>query len=83
MSLSEESIDYEKFRKLLHRLEEQHKIFAQGDPYWSVNIQEAMAESVIQRTENRYDCLWNVLRRYLILEPGIPSVPNSPKPVFS
>lgn len=82
MSLSEASIDYGKFRESLCRLEEQHEVFSQGDPYWSINVQEGMAESVIQRFETCYDCLWKVLRRYLILELGIPSVPNSPKPVF-
>ena len=29
-----------------------------------------------------YDCMWKVLKRYLIEELGIPEVPNSPKPVF-
>lgn len=82
MSLGEVRIDYERFRRSLRRLGAQHEIFARGDPYWSVNVQEAMAESVVRRFETCYDCLWRVLRRYLILELGIPSVPNSPKPVF-
>ena len=44
--------------------------------------QEAVAESVIQRFETCYDCLWKVLRRYLIDGLGMPDVPNSPKPIF-
>ena len=45
-------------------------------------IQEAVAESVIQRFETCYDCLWKVLKRYLIEELGIVETPNSPKPIF-
>ncbi len=45
-------------------------------------MQEAVAESVIQRFETCYDCLWKVLKRYLLEELGIPEVPNSPKPVI-
>ena len=41
-----------------------------------------MAKSVIQRFETCYDCLWKVLRRYLIDGLGMPDVPNSPKPIF-
>ena len=45
-------------------------------------IQEAIAESVIQRFETCYDCLWKVLKRYLIEELGLADAPNSPKPIF-
>jgi nucleotidyltransferase substrate binding protein (TIGR01987 family) len=45
-------------------------------------IREAVAESVIQRFETCYDCLWKVLKRYLLEELGLPETPNSPKPVF-
>ena len=41
-----------------------------------------MAESVIQRFETCYDCLWKVLKRYLILKLGIADPPNSPAPLF-
>ena len=47
-----------------------------------VLTQEAIAESVIQRFETCYDCLWKVLKRYLIEELGIPDAPNSPKRIF-
>ena len=43
---------------------------------------EALAESVIQRFETCYDCVWKHLKRYLVEELGLPEVPNSPKPVF-
>ena len=45
-------------------------------------IREGIAESVIQRFETCYDCLWKVLKRYLIEELGIADPPNSPKPLF-
>lgn len=41
-----------------------------------------MDESVIQRFETCYDCMWKVLKRYLIQELGIPEAPNSSKPVL-
>ena len=45
-------------------------------------IREAIAESVIQRFETCYDCLWKVLKRYLIEKLGLAEVPNSPNPIF-
>ena len=45
-------------------------------------MQEAVAESVIQRFETCYDCLWKALKRYLKEDLGLPDVPNSPKPLF-
>ena len=45
-------------------------------------IQEAVAESVIQRFETGYDRLCKVLKRHLVDVLGLPEVPNSPKPVF-
>ena len=45
-------------------------------------MKEAVTESVIQRFETNYDCLWKVLKRYLVLSLGLPNVPNSPKPIF-
>ena len=38
--------------------------------------------TVIQRFETCYDCLWKVLRRHLIECIGIPDVPNGPNPAF-
>ena len=75
-------IDYSKFRSSLKRLEEQHRNYRQGNPLLSDLDREGIAESVIQRFETCYDCLWKVLKRYLIEELGIAAPPNSPKPVF-
>lgn len=75
-------IDYDKFERALKGLASQYEHYRTLDtslPEW---IQEAVAESVIQRFETCYDCLWKVLRRYLREELGLPDVPNSPKPVF-
>ena len=75
-------IDYEKFRMSLKRLEEQHENYRTLETSLPGLIQEAVAESVIQRFETCYDCLWKVLKRYLIYELGIADTPNSPKPIF-
>ena len=75
-------IDYSKFRLSLRRLEEQHANYLRADVRRGELDQEAVAESVIQRFETCYDCLWKVLRRYLIDGIGIPDVPNGPNPVF-
>ena len=75
-------IDYTKFRTSLKGLEEQYKNYRTPDTSLPDLIQEAIAESVIQRFETCYDCLWKVLKRYLVEELGLADVPNSPKPVF-
>ena len=75
-------IDYDKFRLSLTRLEEQHDNYRRDNPALSGLDREGIAESVIQRFETCYDCLWKVLRRYLIEALGIPDAPNSPKPVL-
>ena len=75
-------IEYDKFRMSLKRLEEQYRNYREPDDSLPELIQEAIAESVIQRFETCYDCLWKVLKRYLIEELGIAEVPNSPKPIF-
>ena len=75
-------IDYGKFRLSLRRLEEQYANYRKADVQRPQLDQEGLAESVIQRFETCYDCLWKVLRRYLIRGLGMPDVPNSPKPVF-
>lgn len=75
-------IDYEKFQMSLKRLEEQHENYRALDTSLPVWMQEGIAESVIQRFETCYDCLWKVLKRYLIEELGIVDAPNSPKPIF-
>ena len=74
-------IDYGKFRLSLKRLEERHANYQSaelGQPW----LEESVAESVIQRFETCYDCLWKVLRRHLIDEMALADVPNSPNPIF-
>ena len=75
-------IDYGKFRLSLKRLGEQYANYQNTEVCRPQLDQEGIAESVIQRFETCYDCLWKVLRRYLIDRLGIPDVPNSPKPIF-
>ena len=75
-------IDYDKYRMSLKRLEEQYENHRAQDASLPDLIQEAIAESVIQRFETCYERLWKVLKRYLIEELGIADAPNSPKSVF-
>lgn len=85
-------IDYDKFRLSLERLREQfeNRRVSQGRvsqgraPHEGLPVlmREAIDESVIQRFETCYDCLWKVLKRYLVEALGVVDPPNSPKPVF-
>ena len=75
-------IDYDKFRLSLKRLEEQHENYRDHDADLPELTREAIAESVNQRFETCYDCLWKVLKRYLTEELGLAETPNSPKPVM-
>ena len=75
-------IDYDKFRLSLKRLEEQYENHRNFGPALPDITREGIAESVIQRFETCYDCLWKVLKRYLIEELGVADPPNSPRPVF-
>ena len=75
-------IDYGKFELSLIRLEQQHDNWRHDNPALSSLDREGIAESVIQRFETCYDCLWKVLKRYLTEELGLPDIPISPKPVF-
>ena len=75
-------IDYSKFRSSLKRLEEQHENHLQQDSSVPILMREGVAESVIQRFETCYDCLWKVLKRYLNEVLGIAEPPNSPKPII-
>ncbi len=75
-------IDYGNFSRSLKNLESQYVNYRNLDdslPQW---MQEAVAESVIQRFETCYDSMWKVLRRYLQEELGLAEVPNSPRPVL-
>ena len=75
-------IDYEKFQMSLKRLEEQHENYRTLDPSLPHLTKEGIAESVVRRFKACYDCLWKVLKRYLIEGLGIADLPNSPKGVF-
>ena len=75
-------IDYEKFQMSLKRLEEQHENYRTLDASLPHLTKEGIAESVVRRFKACYDCLWKVLKRYLIEGLGIADVPNSPKGAF-
>lgn len=75
-------IETDKFAKALHHLERQYRNLTTLDPDLDPLLREAVRESVIQRFETCYDCLWKVLKRVLVESLGLPDVPNSPKPVF-
>ena len=75
-------IDYDKFHKALQHLEPQHRNYSTLDQSLPAITQEAIAESVVQRFETCWDCLWKVLKRHLNEELGLPEVPNSPKPIL-
>ncbi len=75
-------IDYSKFRKSLERLQEQHEHYRETHADLPILTREAIAESVIQRFETCYDCMWKVLKRYLVQALGVVDPPNSPKPVL-
>ncbi|MBX9893637.1 MAG: nucleotidyltransferase substrate binding protein [Nitrosomonas sp.] len=69
-------IDYQYFQKSLNHLQAQFLNYQSLDPALPKLMQEAVAESVIQRFEVCYDCLWKVLKRYLVEVLGIPEVPK-------
>lgn len=75
-------IDFGKFKQSLTLLESQFSHWQTLDTGLPVWMREAVSESVIQRFETCYDCMWKVLKRYLKEGLGLPDVPNSPKPVF-
>ena len=75
-------IEYDKFRQSLKHLELQLNNYDTLDASHPELIKEAVSESVIQRFETCYDCMWKVLKRYLFEDLGIPEVPNSPKPIL-
>lgn len=75
-------IEYDKFQKTLKNLEAQFENYKTLDDSLPKIIQEAVAESVIQRFEICWDCLWKLLKRHLQEEIGLAEVPNGPNPVF-
>ena len=76
-------IDYSKLQLSLHHLELQYENLLHL-PKWLLPelVTEWITESVIQRFEVCYDCMWKVLARYLREELGLADVPASPKPIF-
>lgn len=75
-------IQYDKYKKSLLHLQAQFENYQSLDDSLPQLIQEAVAESVIQRFETCYDCMWKVVKRYMVEELGLAEVPNSPKPIF-
>ena len=79
-------IKYDDFQKSLKNLELQYENYLTNYQNVDVSLRdltwEAIAESVIQRFETCYDCLWKVLKRYLIEELGLADIPNSPRPIL-
>ncbi len=75
-------IDYNNFRKSLKNLEVQNKNYKSMDSLFPQWIKEGVVESVIQRFEVCYDCLWKILKHYLEEVEGRVDVPNSPNGVF-
>ena len=75
-------ISYDNFEKALRNLQSQHLNYQQLEEDLPDFIGEAMHESIIQRFEICWDCLWKVLKRYLQDELALPNVPNSPNPVL-
>ena len=74
-------IDYSNFKKSLKNLEIRNEYRKNLDPNSDIQMKEGMNESVIQRFEVCYDCLWKILRRYLEESLGIPKAPTAPKPL--
>ena len=75
-------IEYDKYQKSLKHLDLQFQNYSTLDPSLPLLIQEGVAESVIQRFETCWDCLWKVLKRYLRDEIALPEVPNGPNPIL-
>ncbi|WP_053406813.1 HI0074 family nucleotidyltransferase substrate-binding subunit [Persicobacter sp. CCB-QB2] len=75
-------LNFDRFRLSFARLDAQWVNFQKIDNTLPVITQEAIRESVIQRFEVCYDCLWKVLKKYMINELGVAEVPNSPKPIL-
>ena len=74
-------IDYSNLRKSLSLLQSQFHNYQSLDPSLEDWMQEAVQESVIQRFETCYDCLWKLLKRHLTDEVGLAEVPSGPKPL--
>jgi nucleotidyltransferase substrate binding protein (TIGR01987 family) len=75
-------IEYDKFEKSIRRLVVQFENYKQLDADLPVLMKEAVAESVIQRFETCWDCLWKILKKYLEEDIGLAEVPNGPNPIL-
>ena len=76
-------IDYSKLQLSLHHLELQYEnLLHLPKGLLPELVTEGITESVIQRFEVCYDCMWKVLARYLREELGLADVPASPMPIF-
>ena len=77
-------IDYSKFQKALANLDAQYNNWLELPKRAALFPldADAVAESVVQRFELCYDCLWKALKRYMAEVLGLPDLPNSPKPLF-
>lgn len=75
-------IDYSKYKLALHHLKAQYENYRTLPEELPTLMKEGIAESVIQRFETCYDCMWKLLARYIREELGVPEVPASPKPIF-
>ena len=75
-------IEYDKFQKALKHLEDQLENYRTLDDSLPKIMQEAVAESVVQRFKTCWDCLWKLLKRHLQEEIGLAQVPNGPNPVL-
>jgi nucleotidyltransferase substrate binding protein (TIGR01987 family) len=75
-------IEYDKFQKSLKHLEIMYEYYKVMDNSVPDLLKEAVPESIIQRFETCFDCMWKVLKRYLFEEMGLAEIPNSPKPLL-
>jgi len=74
-------MNYDKLEKVLINLKLQFQNY-QTSKSRDVLDQEAVEESVIQRSEICYGVLWKTLKRHMTEVLGLPEIPGSPKPVF-
>ena len=74
-------IDYSNFQSSLKNLEIQNQNYKGMDTQWPGWAREGIAESVIQRFETCYDCLWKILKKYMEESLGLTEVPAAPKPL--
>lgn len=75
-------IDYSKLKKSLQLLDEQNTRIRSLNEDYEQWVIDALEESIIQRFETCWDCLWKVLKRYLKEEIGLTASPNGPNPIL-